>query len=64
MQRKITSPSVGGSSTNLSHSLILDLHNYRVKNHMEKMGHVYPLWPCPEGAEGREQIAEIIRAVQ
>ena len=50
MQRKITSPSVGGSSTNLSHSLILDLHNYRVKNHMEKMGHVYPLWPCPEGA--------------
>ena len=31
---------------------------------MEKMGHVYPLWPCSEGAEGREQIAEIIRIVQ
>ena len=26
----------------------------------EKMGHVYPLWPCPEGKEAREEIAEII----
>ena len=25
-----------------------------------KMGHVYPLWPCPEGKEAREDIAEII----
>lgn len=23
----------------------------------EKMGHVYPLWPCPEGAKAREEIA-------
>ena len=30
----------------------------------DKMGHVYPLWPCPEGAEGLEQIADIIRACQ
>ena len=27
----------------------------------EKMGHVYPLWPCPEGKEARKMIAEIIR---
>ena len=27
----------------------------------EKMGHVYPLWPCPEGKEARKKIAEIIR---
>ena len=26
----------------------------------EKMGHVYPLWPCPEGKDARQQIAEII----
>lgn len=26
----------------------------------EKMGHVYPLWPCPEGSAARKQIAEII----
>lgn len=26
----------------------------------EKMGHVYPLWPCPEGKEAREEIAKII----
>ena len=26
----------------------------------EKMGHVYPLWPCPEGSKGRKEIAEII----
>jgi acetyl esterase/lipase len=26
----------------------------------EKMGHVYPLWPCPEGKEAREEIARII----
>lgn len=25
-----------------------------------KMGHVYPLWPCPEGSEAREVIAQII----
>ena len=24
------------------------------------LGHVYPLWPCPEGKEAREDIAEII----
>ena len=24
-------------------------------------GHVYPLWPCPEGKEAREEIADIIR---
>ena len=27
----------------------------------EKMGHVYPLWPCPEGKTARKEIAEIIR---
>lgn len=26
----------------------------------EKMGHVYPLWPCPEGSEARKEIAAII----
>ena len=26
----------------------------------EKMGHVYPLWPCPEGKAARKEIAEII----
>lgn len=26
----------------------------------EKMGHVYPLWPCPEGSSARKEIAEII----
>lgn len=26
----------------------------------EKMGHVYPLWPCPEGKRARRLIAEII----
>lgn len=26
----------------------------------EKMGHVYPLWPCPEGSEARKVIAQII----
>lgn len=29
----------------------------------EKMGHVYPLWPCPEGKEGRKIIADIIKNV-
>lgn len=29
----------------------------------EKMGHVYPLWPCPEGKEARKEIAEIIKKV-
>ena len=29
----------------------------------EKMGHVYPLWPCPEGKEAREDIAEIIALI-
>ena len=28
----------------------------------EKMGHVYPLWPCPEGKEARKEIAEIIKS--
>ena len=28
----------------------------------EKMGHVYPLWPCPEGKEARQEIAEIINS--
>lgn len=27
----------------------------------EKMGHVYPLWPCPEGKEARKIIENIIR---
>jgi acetyl esterase/lipase len=27
----------------------------------EKMGHVYPLWPCPEGKAARKEIAEIIK---
>lgn len=27
----------------------------------EKMGHVYPLWPCPEGKNARQEIAEIIQ---
>lgn len=26
----------------------------------EKMGHVYPLWPCPEGSAARKEIAKII----
>lgn len=26
----------------------------------EKMGHVYPLWPCPEGKNARKEIADII----
>ena len=26
----------------------------------EKMGHVYPLWPCPEGSKARKEIAQII----
>ena len=30
----------------------------------EKMGHVYPLWPCPEGEEARKMIAEIISKVK
>ena len=29
----------------------------------EKMGHVYPLWPCPEGKAARKEIAEIITAI-
>ncbi len=28
----------------------------------EKMGHVYPLWPCPEGKDARKEIAEIIKS--
>jgi len=28
----------------------------------EKMGHVYPLWPCPEGNAARKEIAEIIKS--
>lgn len=27
----------------------------------EKMGHVYPLWPCPEGKEARKIISSIIK---
>lgn len=27
----------------------------------EKLGHVYPLWPCPEGTQARKEIAEIIK---
>ena len=27
----------------------------------EKMGHVYPLWPSPEGRKARREIAEIIK---
>lgn len=30
----------------------------------KKMGHVYPLWPCPEGKKARREIAEIIKSVQ
>lgn len=26
----------------------------------EKLGHVYPLWPCPEGRDARKEIAKII----
>ena len=26
----------------------------------EKMGHVYPLWPCPEGQKARKEITEIL----
>lgn len=26
----------------------------------EKMGHVYPLWPCPEGKKAHKEIADII----
>lgn len=28
----------------------------------EKMGHVYPLWPCPEGKDARKEIGEIIKS--
>ena len=34
----------------------VDVHLYTAK----KMGHVYPLWPCPEGSQAREEIADII----
>ena len=27
----------------------------------EKMGHVYPLWPCPEGKKARTEISSIIQ---
>ncbi len=27
----------------------------------EKMGHVYPLWPCPEGKKARKEISSIIQ---
>ena len=30
----------------------------------EKMGHVYPLWPCPEGKKARKEIAEIILQIE
>ena len=30
----------------------------------KKMGHVYPLWPCPEGKEARKEIAEMISKVK
>lgn len=30
----------------------------------EKMGHVYPLWPCPEGKEARKEISQIISEVK
>jgi len=26
----------------------------------QKLGHVYPLWPCPEGSAAREEIAKLI----
>jgi len=29
----------------------------------KKMGHVYPLWPCPEGKDARKEIAMIISKV-
>ncbi len=34
----------------------VDVHLHKA----EKMGHVYPLWPCPEGSQAREEIADII----
>ena len=30
----------------------------------EKMGHVYPLWPCPEGRKARHEIAKIIKTCE
>lgn len=27
----------------------------------EKMGHVYPLWPCPEGQKARNEISQTIQ---
>lgn len=30
----------------------------------EKMGHVYPLWPCPEGSKARKEISEIIKGTE
>ena len=27
----------------------------------EKLGHVYPLWPCPEGSKARKEIVDIIK---
>lgn len=29
----------------------------------KKMGHVYPLWPCPEGKNARIEITKIIKSV-
>ena len=30
----------------------------------EKMGHVYPLWPSPEGRKARHEIAKIIKTCE
>ena len=30
----------------------------------KKMGHVYPLWPCPEGKKAHKEIAKIIESQQ
>ena len=30
----------------------------------EKMGHVYPLWPCPEGKDAHKEIAKMISKVK
>ena len=42
----------GGDSALQEHDTFLD---------NEVLRHVYPLWPCPEGKEARQEIAEIIR---
>lgn len=44
----------------VSHALNKSTMEDYERNKRDKMGHVYPLWPCPEGSEARKVIAQII----